>query len=272
MLSYLSGREQVRRPGNVGVVAIYLVFAAVVARTASFAALRPLLPQYLGLELAYLVLFSAAWWLPRRRWLLHLYFAIQSALTFVLITRYPQFDFVTVLFLILCYQAALFFTGRTRWVWGAALVLLTGVSLMAFLGPLDGLALALATMVGESVIVTYVTVNEETEMARTRSQTLVDELNESHRQLELYAAQVEELTTLQERSRLSRALHDTVSQLLFSVSLTARSAEMLLERDPARAPAEVTRLQAMTAEALRQLRSFITELRLTDHPSADKPQ
>ncbi len=112
-----------------------------------------------------------------------------------------------------------------------------------------------------TIIAAFVTVIEETESARAQSQTLLDELKESHRELELQTSQVEELAAMQERSRVARALHDTTSQIIFSVSLTARAAEYLLNKDPGRVPAELLRLQVMTSEALSQLRSLITELR-----------
>jgi signal transduction histidine kinase len=56
-------------------------------------------------------------------------------------------------------------------------------------------------------------------------------------------------------------LHDSVSQLVFSISLTARSAQLLLESDPERLPEQFDRLQALISEALAQLRSLITRLR-----------
>ena len=90
---------------------------------------------------------------------------------------------------------------------------------------------------------------------------MIGELQETHQQLEVYASQVEELAALQERIRLARELHDSVSQLIFSINLNARSAQMLLKKDPARLPEILQRLQALTAEALSQLRSLITQLR-----------
>ena len=65
---------------------------------------------------------------------------------------------------------------------------------------------------------------------------------------------------MQERNRLARELHDTVSQQIFSISLTTRSAQLLLEREPDRVPEILKRLQSMTLDALSQLRLFITQL------------
>ncbi|RIK39753.1 MAG: hypothetical protein DCC58_14850, partial [Chloroflexi bacterium] len=48
-------------------------------------------------------------------------------------------------------------------------------------------------------------------------------------------AQALTLATLEERQRLARELHDSVSQALYGIALGARTARTLLERDPARA-------------------------------------
>jgi len=256
-----------RKPGAPGLIGVYLVFAALVARTFTSADVGTLLRRYLGLESLFLVLFTAAWWRPRSPgWLIHVYFAVQSSIVLVLLSFNPEFDFVVLLFFLLSYQASLFFDGRVRWAWVVSFVLLTGGSLIAFLGPLRGLALALTTMAAEVVVAAFVIVNQETESAKAKSQSLVRELSETNRQLQLYAGQVEGMAAVQERDRLAMALRDRVSQMIFSISLTARSAQLLLEREPSRVPAELGRLQSMTAEALSQLRLLISQLRPPQEP------
>ena len=250
------------KPGWIGVIAIYLAFTAVVVRTLGVEENRPYLTWYLGLELIYIVLYSLVIWrynLPG--WLMHLYLVLQSILVLWLLSLRPQFDFIVVLFLLLTYQVSLAFAGRMRWTWIGFLVFLTGGSLIYYLGLLRGLALSLTTIAGEIVIPTYVIVNHEIETARAKSQKLLSELQLSHQRLQLYAEQVEELAAVQERNRLARELHDTVSQLIFSISLTARSAQLLLAKDPLRVSEQLHHLQRMTGEALSQLRSLITQLR-----------
>jgi signal transduction histidine kinase len=74
-----------------------------------------------------------------------------------------------------------------------------------------------------------------------------------------------ELSILEERNRLALELHDAVSQKLFSLVLTAESAETLLDRDGAKAAKEqVERLKTLSREALEELRSLILELRPPD--------
>jgi signal transduction histidine kinase len=251
--------------GLIGYLAIYLVFVAVVARTLTIEAIRPMLPTYIIAEILFIILYSfvlTAAHLPA--WLLHLYFTIQSTLILWMISIRPEFDFLILLYLMLSAQVSLVFDGRMRWVWVGVFVLLSGGSLMFYLGALRGLSLSLTTIAGEIVIPAYVIVYYENELARRHSQVLLDELQEKNQRLQSYAGQVEDLAALQERNRLARQLHDSVSQLVFSISLTARSGQLLLESDPSRLPELLTRLQGMTSEALAQLRSLITRLRHRD--------
>jgi len=250
------------RPGWIGFAAIYLVFVAVAVRTIALDANRPLLPLYFSGELIYLVLFTAVFWAPRLPdWLMHVYLALQSALVLWMLSLRPEFDFLVLFFLLLSCQTAFVFSGWKQWVWVSIFVLLTAGSLMFYLGAARGLSLALTTMAGEIVVAAYVSVVKEIEAARARSQNLLNELSDTHDRLERYANQVEDLATMQERNRLARELHDTVSQQIFSISLTARSAQVLLTKEPARVPEQLERLQTMSSDALQQLRSLISELR-----------
>jgi signal transduction histidine kinase len=70
-----------------------------------------------------------------------------------------------------------------------------------------------------------------------------------------------ELSIVEERNRLARELHDSVSQKLFGLVLTAEAAGTLLDRDPQAAAEQVTRLGDLAQEALGELRGLIFELR-----------
>jgi signal transduction histidine kinase len=248
------------------VIAVYLAFAAGLARTLASPESEGQWGWYVGLHLVYLILFTLVLWRPGiPSGLLHLYFVAQSVITWAMLSLQPELDFVTTLFILPCYQAALFFTSPARWRWVAILVLLTGGSLMFFLGPLRGLALGLTTMAVGVVLPSFVSASQEIEAARARSQTMLGELQATHRQLQSYADQVEELAAMEERNRLARELHDSVSQTIFSIVLNARSAQILLERDPVRALPQLEQLQKLTQSALTEMRSLIAELR----PRAD---
>jgi signal transduction histidine kinase len=70
-----------------------------------------------------------------------------------------------------------------------------------------------------------------------------------------------ELSTIEERKRLARELHDSVTQTLFSIGLTAEAAAELVEADPARAREQLGHLQSLTRTAMGEMRSLIFELR-----------
>jgi signal transduction histidine kinase len=66
-----------------------------------------------------------------------------------------------------------------------------------------------------------------------------------------------ELSVLEERARLARDLHDAVAQKLFSVRAKARAAALLVDRDPARAAAEIDSVAALAGQAHAELRAVI---------------
>ena len=71
-----------------------------------------------------------------------------------------------------------------------------------------------------------------------------------------------ELSMVEERARLARELHDSVSQRLFSLSLAAASAAELLKKDqPAKAREQLERVEDLAHGAIGELRSVIHELR-----------
>ena len=70
-----------------------------------------------------------------------------------------------------------------------------------------------------------------------------------------------ELTVVEERNRLARDLHDSVTQTLFSVVLTAEAAAVLVDRDGERAKEELRRLQELARGAWQEMRALIFEMR-----------
>jgi signal transduction histidine kinase len=81
----------------------------------------------------------------------------------------------------------------------------------------------------------------------------------------------QELSVLQERSRLARELHDAVTQKLFSIRAHARAAAVLAGRDPIdpdRVRAEIEVVAALGAEAHAELRAVIDGLAPPDLEAA----
>ncbi len=73
--------------------------------------------------------------------------------------------------------------------------------------------------------------------------------------------QASQVAALEERNRLARDLHDSITQTLFSITLTAESARAMLTRKPEKVEAQVERLQSLARGALAEMRSLIFQLR-----------
>ena len=97
-------------------------------------------------------------------------------------------------------------------------------------------------------------VNGRAAEARARNQVLADELRVANGDIEAYSRQIERLAATSERHRLARELHDSVTQTVFSMNLTAQSAALLLARDRSAASAQLERLEELTQSALAEIR------------------
>jgi signal transduction histidine kinase len=69
------------------------------------------------------------------------------------------------------------------------------------------------------------------------------------------------LVAVEERNRLARDLHDSVTQVLFSASLVAEVLPQIWLRDPQRALESVEELRRLTRGALAEMRTMLLELR-----------
>jgi signal transduction histidine kinase len=260
------------RPGWLAASAVYLFYAAVVLRTMALEAIRPHLPNYLVLESLYLVLLSVMLWRPARRLALRqLYFLLQALVVFGLQAMRLRFDFLIVLYIPLCYQAALLLSGWSRWVWVGIYLLLSCIPLTFALGILQGLAVAMLPMTACLIFSAYVVVNRELEEADRASQAMLAELQKTNRQLQSYAGQVDQLSAIQERNHLAREMHDSVSQSMFSIALHVRAAQILLERSPERLRPQLEQLQTLTRSALQEMRWLISHLRPQENGSDGHP-
>jgi signal transduction histidine kinase len=84
---------------------------------------------------------------------------------------------------------------------------------------------------------------------------------ESRRQNLLVYERGQQIAVLQERHRLARELHDSVTQLLFSVMLIAQSVGRAWQRSPEEGERRIARLVELSQEALAEMRALLTELR-----------
>ena len=87
---------------------------------------------------------------------------------------------------------------------------------------------------------------------------MADDLEDREREAKEYERRLRE-----ERNRIARELHDSVSQLLFSAVLNSEAASALVESKPEVARARIETARTSATEAQQQMRDLLTELRLS---------
>lgn len=78
--------------------------------------------------------------------------------------------------------------------------------------------------------------------------------------------QARKLAALEERQRLARDLHDSVTQTLFSASVMAEMLPQIWSRSPEQARAGLDELHQLTRSALVEMRTLLLELRSAESP------
>jgi len=101
----------------------------------------------------------------------------------------------------------------------------------------------------------YVTLYLRQTDAREKAQALAAELEAANRQLSDYAARVEDLTIANERQRLARELHDTLSQGLAGLILQLEAADAHLGHQ------RLEKTRAIIEQAMENARATLAEAR-----------
>src|SRR5438128_4165266 len=88
-----------------------------------------------------------------------------------------------------------------------------------------------------------------------------EQASSRERELRLLYEQAQELVSLQERQRLARELHDSVSQALYAIGLGAHTAREAIASDSEQALASIDYVLALAEAGLAEMRALIFELR-----------
>jgi signal transduction histidine kinase len=249
------------RRSSAGYMVGWLLFATAGLRALIFYQDKSALPTVIALLAGYALLYAAEPLAsPRLRWFRFVYFPVQTGLVLALTNLRPYLDVTCQLYIALGVQALHAFSHRWAIAWLILFATLLTATEVIGVGWGEGLALSLTMLGGAFFLISYDLLYDRTQADQAESRALLTELQVAHRDLQAHAGQVEALTAARERNRLARELHDSVSQTIFSVTLTAQAARLLLDRDPARVPELLDRLESMTGSALAQLRSLIAKL------------
>jgi len=191
------------------------------------------------------------------------YLAVQGALAFALILLANQPSLIMGLYIALIAEAA-GILRKPRAVITAivAYLALAAISFVSVAGWREFYFWALAALVASFFAVVYVFMyNRQTE-ARARAQALLSELETAHKELAEYAARVEDLTLANERQRMARELHDTLSQGLAGLILQLEAANShLTSGRTERAQAILQQAMARARDTLADARRAIGDLR-----------
>jgi signal transduction histidine kinase len=216
--------------------------------------------QILGLLAIWLILFASEK-LMSARWpgYFPYYLIIQSGLIILLLKMpYPS-DYFAALFPPLSMQCIQRFSLR----FGAIGIGFFTLIIMIFLGGTYGWAQAI-TLAGIYTVVSiflafYTLTSQRAQEARDRNQILAQELQTTNQQLEEVFEQQERFAIARERQRLARDLHDSVTQSIFSMTLTTQTALLWLDRDPSRVDELLERLKHLAQGAISEMQVLISE-------------
>ena len=247
-------------PQRIYYLACGLYFGAVFLRTVLIYQDSQQLVLALGLLLLGLVLFLSEPAITSRwsRYFLF-YLLFQTFLVFYLFTLPGSPDFYGSLLAILAMQAMLHLPSIMGALW-----IVLGAPLMIWVMfdnyGVQAIALTLIYTAASTFFGTYVLAMRRAQAGQMQNQSLALELQQANQQLEAYSNQLKQLTVERERGRLARELHDSVTQTVFSMTLTIQSALLLLERDLTRVGAHLDRLNQLSHSALAEIRVLISEL------------
>jgi signal transduction histidine kinase len=198
---------------------------------------------------------------PRLHWYRFLYFPLQTTLLLVATNLRPFLDVTCQLYVPLGVQVLHAFSRRAALAWMVFFAVLLTATMISGAGWMEGMGLSLVIVGAGTLLISYELLYTQTQADEAESEVLLAELRQAHQKLQEHAAQAEGLAAARERNRLARELHDSVSQVIFSITLTSQAARLLLARDQGRVPEQLNCLQEMTSSALGQLRSLIAQLR-----------
>ena len=189
------------------------------------------------------------------------YVILQTAIIVALLYKPLKPDYFAVLFAVLSMQIMQRFRLKIAALWIGLFSIAMFVPLMQSYPSERAVAFTLVYSAINIFTAAYSLAAGRAVRARAQTQSLSKELEKTNQELETYASRLEKMAVSDERNRLARELHDSVTQTVFSMTLTTQSAVMLLERDPSQVKDQLNRLYQLTRSASSEMQTLISELR-----------
>jgi signal transduction histidine kinase len=249
---------------------VFLIFAAVLLRGVVVFTDNSRFAAVAGFLTAYGFLLFLETWFTRRKPSTFIqsrasqvtYLILQSGIVIGLLSVSYLEDFFALLFIPLSLDAVASF-GRRAGFAGIALfsIALTSTLFFSDEGQIFGLTMGGLYSGVCFLFGGYAHQVLKAETTHQQNQRTLNELRIAHRQFQGYANQVASLAMEHERNRLARDLHDSVTQTVFSMNLAAQSAILLWDKDSVRAAGQLLRLEELAVNALREIRSLVSQLK-----------
>ncbi len=251
-------------------IGVFLIFIAVTLRSIVSYADDGTFGLVVGALAVYgILLIIEEWQAPRHEadrsrkfhFLMSVYLVVQLALVIFLLSIDPQEDFALLLLPPLALQAVFTFGWQAGRIW-IVIFCIASIPPMAIKDEDQVLGAVMAIFYGvvSLLLGRYAHLTQKSNQIRYENQKLLLKLQTAHEQLKGFANQREELAAEQERMRLARELHDSVTQTVFSMNLAVQSTRMMLEKDPSRAAGQLDRLQELGRGALAEIQRLVAEL------------
>jgi signal transduction histidine kinase len=221
----------------------------------------PALNQVLGLLAVALMLFIIERYFSRK-WstTFYLYLILQIAVIVTLLFMPRPSDYFAMLFAILAMQVMQHHELKWGAIWIALFAPLMFVPIMRNYDFSKAIAFTLVYTAMSIFLAAYSLATRRAQQERSRAQELAVELQEANSKLGFYVEQLERLALSTERNRLARELHDSVTQTVFSMSLSIKSALMVIERDSSQVASHLDRFYHLAQNAVSEMQTLILEL------------
>ena len=89
---------------------------------------------------------------------------------------------------------------------------------------------------------------------------LAAEVEHQNKLLTHYSAEIEKMTLLEERNRMSKELHDTLGHSFISLILSLDASIALMDSKPAEAKDRLIRLRTLAEKNLDEMRNIVHEM------------
>jgi signal transduction histidine kinase len=236
----------------------YLIYAAVFARALGWSQDSAPIPQpaWALLIVFGFVLFSERPLSRRLPWYPRLYALVQSGLVVAMLYTAPTVDIFAMLFFPLSFQVVQFFHNRIGFICIGGFTLAMAGMFLFGLEWQSGLTMIVASTGANLLMGSFAHLIERTDQRRADNQRLFRELQAAYLKLKDSAAQSEAFAAAEERYRLVRELHDSLTQTLFSMNLATQAAQLAIQDAPGSAAEQLHRLQFLSRSAAEEVQAL----------------